>query len=61
VDSQVETYFNKTAVVATYWIGLFKSGSIYYWQGGGFAGTGITSDANPYGEFVWVLLSALTC
>jgi hypothetical protein len=46
---QVETYFNKTAMLATYWIGLYKSGNLYYWLGGGDAGTGETTDANPYG------------
>jgi hypothetical protein len=46
---QVETYFNKTAMLETYWIGLYKSGSMYYWLGGGDAGTGVTTDANPYG------------
>lgn len=47
---QVETYFNRTGQLATHWIGLYKSGSIYYWLGGGYAGTGVTSDANPYGK-----------
>jgi hypothetical protein len=45
----VENFFSRTAVLTHYWIGLFKSGTIYYWNGGGYAGTGVTSDANPYG------------
>jgi hypothetical protein len=47
---QVETFFNRTSVLTHYWIGLSKIGAIFYWQGGGFAGTGVTSDASPYGK-----------
>ncbi len=47
---QVETYFNKTAQLATYWIGLTKLGNIYTWYDQTTIGTGTTSDGNPYGR-----------
>ena len=58
---QVETYFSQTGVLATYWIGLYKSGSIYYWLGGGYAGTGVTVNANPYGAPISCCLWYRSC
>ena len=47
---QIETYFNKTVQLATYWIGLTKLGNIYTWYDQTTIGTGTTSNGNPYGR-----------
>lgn len=49
---EVETHFNKSNTLETYWTGLTRSssGTTYGWQDGTQIGVGYPSDTNPYGE-----------
>jgi hypothetical protein len=53
----VERYFygsgSTSAMAATYWLGLEKSGVTYYWLDGKNAGNGMVSNANPYAHFAY--------
>ena len=53
----VERYFygsgSTNALSSTYWLGLEKSGFIYYWLDGKNAGNGMVSNANPYAHFAY--------
>lgn len=44
----VERYFISTASLSEYWIGMFKAGTLYFWNDGGFIGSLIPKRANPY-------------
>ena len=57
---QIETYFNKTGKLINYWIGLEKQGTLFMWADGGTAGSGSTSDANPYAHFSYDFLETLS-
>ncbi len=51
---QVETYYKQTGAMNWYyWIGLEKSGSLYYWQDGTRINNGNMSNANPYTHFTY--------
>ena len=51
----VEKYFyggyGTNVMSGTYWVGLEKSSTIYYWLDGTNAGNGMVSNANPYAHF----------
>lgn len=47
----METFFNLTGSLANYLIGLEKQGTSYMWADGGAAGSGLTSNTNPYAHF----------
>jgi hypothetical protein len=49
----VEFHFKGTrALRSMYWIGLEKSGNMYYWRGDGKrVNNGNVSDADPYAHF----------
>jgi hypothetical protein len=44
----VERYFISTASLARYWIGMFKAGTLYFWNDGGFIGGLVPKRASPY-------------
>jgi hypothetical protein len=47
---EVETRFSNTGALSYYyWIGLEKSGNMYYWQDGTPVNNGFTSNADPVG------------
>jgi hypothetical protein len=47
---EVERRFTDTGALSSYyWIGLEKSGNMYYWQDGTPVNNGFTSNANPVG------------
>ncbi len=44
----MERYFIATSSLSTYWISMYKSGSLYYWVDGTFIGGLIPKKGNPY-------------
>jgi hypothetical protein len=51
---QVETYYWQTnAMYWYYWIGLERSGNLYYWQDGTRVNNGNMSNADPYTHFTY--------
>jgi hypothetical protein len=52
----VETHFNRSSTLQTYWTGLQRVGNNHYWQDGTSIGNGVPSNTNPYGEAgIWGL------
>jgi hypothetical protein len=46
--TQVERYFIATSSLSTYWISMYKAGTLYYWVDGTFIGGLIPKKGNPY-------------
>lgn len=51
---QIEQYFKATAkltATAVYWLGLYKSGNLFFWADGTFVGNGEVSEEPIYAHW----------